>query len=74
VEKPIPQFTTSIAGCDEPVTVDLPQSITLHLQQRLALPNGGIAIFSAYEPALLSADKGADRYAIALVRVELQPR
>ena len=66
VQRPIPQFTSSLAGDDTPLTIDLPASTVVHLQQRLALPNGGLAI--------LCAQKDADRYAIALVRVEMQPR
>jgi hypothetical protein len=66
VDRPMPKFTTSLAGDDTPLTIDLPSATTQHLQQRLALPDGGLA--------MLCTPFRGDRYAIALVRVALQPR
>jgi hypothetical protein len=62
--RPIPKFSTTIAGSTLPVTIELPEVRTIRLQQTADLPPGGCAV--------IAAPKADGSWLVALVQATVQ--
>jgi hypothetical protein len=63
---PIPKFSTTLAGSTLPVTIELPEVRTIHLQQTADLPPGS--------STLVAAPKADGTWLVALVQATVQKK
>lgn len=47
LQRPMPSFTTTLAGCTQPVTIQLPRTTGLRLHQVAAVHDGDLVVLAA---------------------------